>query len=885
MVQLVRVNLCIKRNDYSNGKSRRNLWSRKYIGWTLIVGICLFFMSSMYFNSRTKKTDRNLRNKYTDHVYPMMPIDVAVLYACKPGRLKSFFNNINVSDARSPYLRIVFIKYQCKNDDSFEIPGKYKDIIKVYGTNKSWSRANNANQLMSVARKGIAFLLLDIDIYLHDGIIESVLQNVNPGVVYFPIVWSLYSPLSLHYTRLFDIKRTIKVENHGFWRKWGFGMVAMHTDDINLVRFDEHFVTWGGEDNDFYEKVNESPLLTIVRKHDKNFIHEWHPKYCLGSGLEHTMLGRCEDAAYDYNYSPLVQTVVQKSPITTIFAIIISADDIKIYIQSRGQDWLHEMQSKFTVVFVVGNSNVTHLQKIEGFKSIYILHARANEIQYPPLDKSIELFSYDWPFEFHFLVKTDSDTYVNPQRLNMLVKHLPLHNKLYLGRWLHSCNCNKMKNEADTCNKTEGVSYNSGSFHITSSLTLFSMKHQWHTCKKKTFQLKNGFKCKSRSSDMFVGWCLGTQNISPSVWDNPFPLDSGKSWTYPVLGTRKRTMLSLACQQHGMPGGVGKNHIVGTPDLTFKKEDFLHCVSYHPLKQATDISYVKFAEYTFEHSEYLSKMPSVQYGKCDVAIGVLSAPKNRKERDNIRSTWGALAKSLPNVRILFLLGQYGIANEIYDMVNKENELKKDLLFLNGATESYKTLFTKSVRWFKWASKHTNCKYIMKVDDDVYVRMIQLLRSLSQLSLQGGIHYFGTHLWQTSKVVKDKTSQWNMDWYKPETYPPYYSGPMYGMSSFLAQYVGDTYMNLPVEVNQITVEDAAIAIIISYYPGIVKKKTFESGRYFSDVYCDDKIDVADYDNINRDFDMQKAFYSDLNGKFCEYAKNRRVIYGHSSKNNV
>lgn len=874
-----------KKTDDNNGKSKmKNICYNKYIGCKLIVGICLFCMGFVYFKSHTPP-DRNLRSKYTGHdkeksVHTTMPIDVAVVYACKPKRLKSFFSKINVSDAWRPYLRIVFIHYQCKSDNSFEIPEKYKDIVKVYGTNKTWSRSNNANQLMSVARKSIAFLLLDIDLSLHDGVLESVLQNVKQGIIYFPIVWSLYSPLSLAYTRLFDIRRTITVEKHGFWRKWGFGMVAMYTDDIKLVSFDEHFVTWGGEDNDFYEKVKRSPLLNIVRKNDKNFIHEWHPKYCLPTEEQSS----CERSTYDYNYSPIVQTIVRNSPLTTIFAIIISTDGIKIYIQSRGQDWLDEMQSKFTIVFVVGNSDVTHLRKVEGFKSIYILHARANENEYPPLDKSIELFSYDWPFQFDFLVKSDSDTYVNPQRLNRVIKHLPLHSKLYLGRWLHSCNCNKNMSVTDVCTKTDGVSYNSGSFHITSRLTLFSMKHQWHICKRKTFQLKNRFECKSTSSDMFVGWCLGTQNITPSVWDNPFPLDSGKSWTYPVLGLRKRTMLSLVCQQHGMPGGVGKNNIVGTPDLTFKKEDFLHCVSYHPLKQTTDISYVKLGEEAFENSEYLSKKPSIQYGKCEVAIGVLTAPKNRKERDNIRSTWGALAKSLHNVRFFFLLGEYGITNKMHDMLNKENELKKDMLLLRGATESYKTLFTKSVRWFNWASKHTNCKYIMKVDDDVFVRVIQLLRSLSQLSLPN-IHYFGTHLWPKSKVVKDKTSQWNMDWYKPETYPPYYNGAMYGMSSHLALHVGNTYTNLPVKDKQITVEDATIAIIISHYPGIVKRKTFETGRQYLDVHCDDKIEVVDHDKVNKNFNMQKAFYSDLNGNFCEYAKNRKVNYGHSNKKHV
>ena len=58
---------------------------------------------------------------------------------------------------------------------------------------------------------------------------RRMLSNVVPGVAFYPIIFSQYDP---HYvgqiTDDFEIQ-----ENSGFWREYGYGMVALYKSDFD----------------------------------------------------------------------------------------------------------------------------------------------------------------------------------------------------------------------------------------------------------------------------------------------------------------------------------------------------------------------------------------------------------------------------------------------------------------------------------------------------------------------------------------------------------------------------------------------------------------------------------------------------------------------------
>jgi len=184
---------------------------------------------------------------------------------------------------------------------------------------------------MTMVRPGARVLLLDIDLSINDLALVNVLRNVHPGVVYFPVVWSLYSPESISYVEHATLSPVQAFsEDQGTWRKYGFGIVAIHADDVRKVQWDEAFEGWGGEDNAFHRSVETTPGLRIVRQNDEGLIHAFHEKHC--SGVTKRQKRACEGAKEAYTHSPKARAFLQRVANTTL-PIVMEADSLheKIY--------------------------------------------------------------------------------------------------------------------------------------------------------------------------------------------------------------------------------------------------------------------------------------------------------------------------------------------------------------------------------------------------------------------------------------------------------------------------------------------------------------------------------------------------------------------------
>jgi chondroitin sulfate synthase len=143
-----------------------------------------------------------------------------------------------------------------------------------------FTRSSNINQLHALIRPEARFLVVDIDMQLTEDVLKSVMKYVSPGVAYFPIVWSQYSPMHVARVPRVGVGGSISLDNRGTWRQHGYGMYALHAQDLARFHMDESFVGWGGEDNEFHERVKRDPDMTIVREKERGLIHVWHDKNC-----------------------------------------------------------------------------------------------------------------------------------------------------------------------------------------------------------------------------------------------------------------------------------------------------------------------------------------------------------------------------------------------------------------------------------------------------------------------------------------------------------------------------------------------------------------------------------------------------------------------------
>jgi hypothetical protein len=121
--------------------------------------------------------------------------------------------------------------------------------------------------------------------------------------------------------------------------------------------------------------------------------------------------------------------------------------------------------------------------------------------------------------------------------------------------------------------------------------------------------------------------------------------------------------------------------------------------------------------------------PFQQSSEVNILILIFTVPSNFLERKVIRETW--LTPSYNNngqVRHAFLIGTTN--DEILtSQVKQENADFGDMIQFNFC-ESYRNLTLKTLISFKWATAFcSNAQFIMKTDDDVYVNINELIRTL------------------------------------------------------------------------------------------------------------------------------------------------------------
>ncbi|KAK9721672.1 Galactosyltransferase [Popillia japonica] len=128
----------------------------------------------------------------------------------------------------------------------------------------------------------------------------------------------------------------------------------------------------------------------------------------------------------------------------------------------------------------------------------------------------------------------------------------------------------------------------------------------------------------------------------------------------------------------------------------------------------------------------------------DVIIVILSAPKNLNRRIAIRSTWLKLAdntqKHNSNIRIIkhyFVIGTLGLSNSQLAILKTEQIEYNDLLNL-PIYDSYSNLTEKVIKSFSWLTDQLDVgldfKFILKCDDDSFVRLDNFIRELSHLEI-------------------------------------------------------------------------------------------------------------------------------------------------------
>lgn len=168
--------------------------------------------------------------------------------------------------------------------------------------------------------------------------------------------------------------------------------------------------------------------------------------------------------------------------------------------------------------------------------------------------------------------------------------------------------------------------------------------------------------------------------------------------------------------------------------------------------------------------------------KAFLVVIVISTPEKHEERDSIRETW--LSQPPSNVLSKFVIGTHNLNADISQSIQREYTTHGDLLLLQDLTDSYKNLTAKLIRSLQWVDQNVDYKFLLKTDDDSFVKLGLLVRELQQKSDQR--LYWGFF---NGRAHVKKSGKWaEPDWFLCDRYVPYALGGGYVISSDLVHYI-------------------------------------------------------------------------------------------------
>ena len=162
-----------------------------------------------------------------------------------------------------------------------------------------------------------------------------------------------------------------------------------------------------------------------------------------------------------------------------------------------------------------------------------------------------------------------------------------------------------------------------------------------------------------------------------------------------------------------------------------------------------------------------------------IVILIHSEAKNIRLRNAIRCSWGQpneLRKH--NASLRFVMGN--VRRKYARLVKNEELIFRDIMRLNIA-DTYKNLSLKSVESLRWISRNRiKTKYILKQDDDAFVRLDRLTAWLAQMELSGKHEFIAGKTSTTRKPDRSPKSRYYTPFstWKFNTWPSIAFGPAY-----------------------------------------------------------------------------------------------------------
>ncbi|TKY54290.1 beta-1,3-galactosyltransferase 16 [Spatholobus suberectus] len=235
------------------------------------------------------------------------------------------------------------------------------------------------------------------------------------------------------------------------------------------------------------------------------------------------------------------------------------------------------------------------------------------------------------------------------------------------------------------------------------------------------------------------------------------------------------------------------------------------------------------------------KAPSISRKRLVLLIGVFSTGNNFERRMALRRSWMQYeAVRSGEVAVRFFIGLHK-NNRVNFELWTEAQAYGDIQIM-PFVDYYSLISLKTIAICIMGTKIIHSKYIMKTDDDAFVRIDEVLSSLKGKPSEGLLYGL---ISSKSSPQRDEGSKWYIseeEW-PHDTYPPWAHGPGYVISRDIAKFIVHGHQERKLKLFKL--EDVAMGIWIEQFKNDGKEVHYANDERFYNAGCESNYVLAHY----------------------------------------
>lgn len=251
------------------------------------------------------------------------------------------------------------------------------------------------------------------------------------------------------------------------------------------------------------------------------------------------------------------------------------------------------------------------------------------------------------------------------------------------------------------------------------------------------------------------------------------------------------------------------------------------------------------------YSEYLTSVLDIEHLKAPpvlkkrilMFIGVFSTGNNFERRMALRRSWMQYdAVRSGNVAVRFFIGLHKNLQVNLELW-KEAQAFGDIQLM-PFVDYYSLLSLKTISICIMGTKILSAKYVMKTDDDAFVRIDVVLLNLKGMVPDGLL--YGLISFESSPQ-REKDNKWyiSSEEWAHDSYPPWAHGPGYIMSRDIAKFIVQGHQQRDLQFFKL--EDVAVGIWVEQFKKQGRKVQYISDEKFYNAGCETNYTLAHYQN--------------------------------------